>query len=203
MSASGAMLAEAIAAVRRGEVIVLPTDTVYGLAARADTAAGRDALYRLKGRNDRQPSALLAATPEALLAHLPELRPAAQEAIAALLPGPYTLVVPNPAGRFPWLCGDDPSRIGVRVPELPAVAASVVAAVGVVVATSANLPADPDPRTVEDIAEKLRAGSAVVLDRGRLPGVPSTVLDLTGDEPHVLREGAGDTAAALAALGNA
>src|SRR4029077_17126708 len=67
------MVTEAIAALRHGEVIVLPTDTVYGLAAGADTAAGRDALYRLKGRNDRQPSALLAVSLKALLDRIPEL----------------------------------------------------------------------------------------------------------------------------------
>ena len=180
-------------------MIVLPTDTVYGLAATADTSAGRDALYRLKGRQERQPSALVAASLAALFDRLPELR-SAGEVVSALLPGPYTLVVPNPAGRYPWLCGDDPTAIGVRVPELTGAAAAVVGAVGAVVATSANLPGAPTARVVEEVSAELRAGSAVVLDGGTLPGVPSTVLDLTGAEPRVLREGAGNPGAALAVL---
>ncbi len=196
------MIAEAIAALRAGRVIVLPTDTVYGLAATADTPEGRDALYRLKGRDPRQPSALLAASIEALFDRLPELPDAARAAVVALLPGPYTLVVPNPAGAFAWLCGDDPSMIGVRVPELAGAAAAVVAAVGAVVATSANLPGEPEARTVDEILDELRAGSAVVLDGGALPGVPSTVLDLTTAEPRILREGAGNPALALATVSN-
>jgi L-threonylcarbamoyladenylate synthase len=190
---------EAIAALRTGGVIVLPTDTVYGLAAEAETPAGRDALYRLKGRSGRQPSALLAASVDVLLERLPELPGAV---LAALLPGPYTLVVPNPAGRYPWLCGDDPAKIGVRVPKLPAAAARVVGALGAVVATSANLPGEPDPRTVAAVPEELRAGVTAVLDVGELPGVPSTVLDLTGAKPLILRQGAGNPEAALAALDN-
>jgi L-threonylcarbamoyladenylate synthase len=179
---------------------VLPTDTVYGLAATADTPAGRDALYRLKGRPERQPSALLAASLAALFDRLPELQRSVGEAVAALLPGPYTLVVPNPAGRYAWLCGDDPMAIGVRVPELTEAAAAVVGAVGAVVATSANLPGAPAARDVQEVPAELRAGSAVVLDGGTLPGVASTVLDLTGAEPRVLRQGAGNPGAALAVL---
>lgn len=200
MSAHDLTVAEAVAALRRGDVIVVPTDTVYGLAATAETPAGRDALYALKGRDERQPSALVAASVGALFDCLPELPDAARDTVAALLPGPYTLVVPNPAGRYAWLCGDDPSAIGVRVPELTGSAAAVVGAVGAVVATSANLPGGPEARTLEDVPAELRGGAAVVLDGGVLPGIPSTVLDLTAAEPRVLREGAGNPEAALAVV---
>ncbi len=196
------MIAEAIAALRAGRVIVVPTDTVYGLAAGADTPEARDALYRLKGRDPRQPSALVAASIEALFDRLPDLPDTARAAVVALLPGPYTLVVPNPAGAFAWLCGHDPSTIGIRVPELTGAAAAVVGAVGAVVATSANHPGEPEARTVNEVADEIRAGSAVVLDGGTLPGVPSTVLDLTTAEPRILREGAGKPAVALATVSN-
>jgi len=92
------------------------------------------------------------------------------------LPGPYTLVF-----------GD----VGVRVPNLPPEADAVVCAVGVVAATSANLSGGPDPRRVEDIPEEIRTACGAIVDVGELPGVPSTVIDLTGGEPRVLREGAG------------
>ena len=108
----------------------------------------------------------------------------------ALLPGPFTLVVPNPAVRFPWLAGERPDTIGVRVPVLAGPTAEVLDRVGAVLATSANLAGGRDPRRLEDIPEEIRAGCGVLVDGGELPGTPSTVLDLTGPEPRVLREGA-------------
>jgi L-threonylcarbamoyladenylate synthase len=92
------------------------------------------------------------------------------------LPGPYTLV---------FVAG------GVRVPHLPPGAAAVVREVGVVAATSANLSGGPDPRRVEDVPAEIRAACGAIVDAGELPGVPSTVLDLTGPEPRVIRQGAG------------
>ena len=199
-SKADTIVARAVAAIRAGEVVMLPTDTVYGLAATAYRAAGTDALYRLKRRDPAQPSALVAPTVALQFECVPELRGRLGRMAAALLPGPYTLVLPNPARRFAWLCGNDPTSIGVRVPELAGPAAAVLATVAAVVATSANVPGGPEPRTVEEIPEALRAGAAVVVDGGELPGVPSTVLDLTGSAPRVVREGAGDVDTALARL---
>ena len=88
----------------------------------------------------------------------------------------------------------------MRVPELPPAAADVLAAVPAVAATSANLHGGPDPRRVEDVPVSILAAVSVVLDAGELPGTPSTVLDLTGDEPRVLREGAVPARDALAAV---
>jgi len=178
---------------------VLPTDTVYGLAATALRPEGRDALYRLKGRQERQPTALVAGSVETLLACIPELE-AQRALVEALLPGPYTLVLPNPARRFAWLCGDTPEAIGVRVPDVAGAAAAVLAGAGPVVATSANLPGAHEPRRLQDVPEPLRAGAAALVDGGELPGVASTVLDATGPEPRVLRAGAGDPDAALRLL---
>jgi L-threonylcarbamoyladenylate synthase len=115
---------------------------------------------------------------------LPELRG------RPLLRGPFTLILPNPARRLPWLTGDRPETIGVRIPAVSGEVAEVLQQVGAVAATSANLPGGPDPRTVDEIPLELREGCAAVLDAGPLPGAPSTVIDLTGPEPVVLREGA-------------
>jgi L-threonylcarbamoyladenylate synthase len=106
------------------------------------------------------------------------------------LPGPFTLVVPNPAGRYRWLTGERADTIGVRVPELPTPAEAVLSRAGLVMATSANLPGGPDPARLEDVPDKILEGCGAVIDAGELPGVPSTVIDLAGDEPRVLREGA-------------
>jgi L-threonylcarbamoyladenylate synthase len=174
-----------IAELYAGRPVVLPTDTVYGLAARA-TESAVDALYELKGRRPGQPTALLAASVEQLLDSVPELDEAV---LRALLPGPYTLVLANPARRYPWLAGEDEGAIGVRVPRLPEQAAAVVATVGCLAATSANDPGGPDPGTLDAVPQRIRDACAG-LDAGALPGTPSTVLDLTGIEPRVLREGA-------------
>ena len=187
-------------ALRDGEVVILPTDTVYGLCAAAAAPEPVERLYALKGRAAAQPSALLAASLDALLAWLPELEGGPAAIARELLPGPYTLVVPNPARRYPWLTGRTPDALGIRVPVLPPAAARAVAAVGCVVATSANLPGGPDPRRLEDVPRELVEQAAAAVDAGELPGTPSTVLDVTGSEPRVIREGAVPAADALARL---
>ena len=115
----------------------------------------------------------------------------------ALLPGPYTLVLPNPAARYRWLTGDRADTIGVRVPDLPPAVGRVLAAVGCVLATSANEPGGPSPVSLEDVPGRIRAGAAAELDVGPLPGTPSTVIDFTGAEPQVIREGAASAADAI------
>ena len=164
------MSEQAVAALRAGGAVILPTDTVYGLCA---LPAHEDVLFDLKGRDRSKPVALLAADVDSLLAAVPGLD---RSVLERYLPGPFTLVF-----------GD----IGVRVPNLPPSAAAVVREVGVVAATSANLAGGPDPRRVEDVPQEIRAACGAIVDAGELPGLPSTVLDLSGDEPRVLRQGAG------------
>lgn len=180
----------AVGALRAGKPVILPTDTVYGLCADAYREAPVARLARLKGRPEGMPIALLAANLDAVLDCVPELRGRAAVVARALLPGPYTIVLPNPARRFRWLAASRPETIGVRVPELPAQALDVVERMGAVAATSANVHGGPDPRRVDEIPDELRAAVAAVVDAGELPGTPSTVVDLTGPEPVVLREGA-------------
>jgi L-threonylcarbamoyladenylate synthase len=171
-------------------LVVLPTDTVYGLCADGYREAPYRRLCRLKRRPEEMPTALLAADLDAILDAVPEARGRAAVAARALLPGPYTLVLPNPARRFRWLTGKTPEKIGVRVPELPPESRAVVERAGAVAATSANLHGEPDPARIEDVPAEIRSAAAAVVDGGELPGTPSTVVDLTGPEPVVLREGA-------------
>ncbi|MGH3081616.1 MAG: L-threonylcarbamoyladenylate synthase [Gaiellaceae bacterium] len=178
------MIEDVVAGIRAGEPVVLPTDTVYGLCADAFHEEPVRKLYTLKGRADLQPTALVAADEAVLLDAIPEL------AGQPLLRGPFTLILPNPARRLPWLTGDRPRTIGVRIPELSGEAAAVLRQVRAVAATSANLPGGPDPRSVGEIPQELRDGCAAVLDAGPLPGTPSTVIDLTARGPVVVREGA-------------
>ncbi|HUJ55519.1 MAG TPA: L-threonylcarbamoyladenylate synthase [Gaiellaceae bacterium] len=193
---SGDAVAAAVEALRAGQPAILPTDTVYGLCCSPYRPGPAERMYRLKGRDTQQPTALIATDLEALFELVPELRGRAGVIARALLPGPYTLVLSNPARRYGWLTGMNPDAIGVRVPELPEAAAAVVAQVGGVAATSANLSGGPDPRRLEDVPGELRAQAAAV-DAGELPGTPSTVLDFTGEKPRVIREGAADGASAI------
>ena len=158
---------DAVAALRAGQAVILPTDTVYGLCV---LPGNEDVLYELKGRDRSKPVALLAADIEALPPGLD------RGVLRRYFPGAYTLVF---------------GEVGVRVPNLPPVAAEVVREVGLVAATSANFSGGPDPRRVEDVPEEIRAAVGAIVDVGELPGTPSTVIDLRGDEPVVLRQGAG------------
>jgi tRNA threonylcarbamoyl adenosine modification protein (Sua5/YciO/YrdC/YwlC family) len=186
----------AVEALRAGKPILLPTDTVYGLAADGYREAPVRRLAALKGRPEGMPVALVAADLDTILDCVPELRGRAAVCARAVLPGPYTLVLPNPARRFPWLGGARSSTIGVRVPRLDGPGKDVLDRVGAVAATSANLHRGPSPRRVEDVPLELRV-AAVVVDGGELPGEPSTVVDLTGPEPIVTREGSVPASEAL------
>lgn len=164
------MSGAAVAALRAGRAVILPTDTVYGLCTLPEH---EDVLYELKGRDRSKPFALLAADVDTLLAVVPTLD---RSVLERYLPGPYTLVF---------------ETAGVRVPDLPPETAEVVREVGVVTATSANLSGGLDPRRIEDVPEEIRSACGAIVDAGALPGVASTVIDLTGAEPRVLRQGAG------------
>ena len=188
---------ETVAAIAASELVVIPTDTVYGLACAPESEDAVRGLSALKRRSPEQPIALVASGIEALLEAVPELD------ASLVLHGAFTLVLPNPARRLPWLTGTRPDTIGVRVPDLSGPGADFLARVGVVAATSANLHGGSDPRRVADIPDEILAGVAAVLDVGELPGMPSTVLDLTRAEPRVLREGAVPAAEALARVAQA
>ena len=148
------------------------------------------ALYRLKGRPATTPSALIAPDIEQLFELLPELSGRAAAIARALLPGPYTLVLPNPACRFGWLTGTTPTRSASAFRSCRRRRREILRGAGAVAATSANLPGGPVPARLRDVPEELRSAVAAVVDGGDLPGVASTVVDFTSSPPRVLREGA-------------
>jgi L-threonylcarbamoyladenylate synthase len=180
---------EVIEALRAGRPVLLPADGVYGLCALAESEQAVRSLYELKGRGAAQPTAVIAASVEVLLEAIPELP---SSFVRQLLPGAYTLVLPNPERRFPWLTGDRPATIGVRVANVSAATQSILDAVGLVAATSANEPGEPPAASLDQVPARIREGCGAELDGGALGGEPSTVVDYTGPEPVVLRPGAGD-----------
>lgn len=183
-------MTDAVEALRDGKPVVMPFDTVYGLAADPTQEEPTQRLYELKGRDLTEPSALVARDLDFLLKCVPELRGRAASLARLLLPGPVTLILPNPARRFRWLTGTNPEAIGVRVPDFDGPGAGVLERVGAVVATSANHPGGRDPKRLDEVPDDIRAGAAALVDGGELPGNPSTVIDLTGGKPRIIREGA-------------
>ncbi len=188
---------DAVRALAAGRLIVLPTDTVYGLAATASREDPVRLLCRAKGKPETSPTALVASSVDLLLECVPELRGRDATIAQTLLPGPYTLVLRNPARRFRWLAGSAPETIGVRVPVLVGEAASILQQVGAVAASSANLHGGPDPATLDEVPDQIRSAAAALVDGGELPGTASTVIDFTGPEPKVIREGAAASAEAI------
>jgi L-threonylcarbamoyladenylate synthase len=161
-------------AIRAGGVVVFPADTVYGLACDPEHQPAVDRLYALKGRAPAKPAAVMFFDRAPAEAALAELGPRTREAMRRLLPGPVTLLLPNPRRRFPLACGPDPDTLGLRVPDLPR-----LRAVGVpVLQSSANHAGGSDARSLEDVPAEIRTGADLVLDGGELPGTPSTVIDL-------------------------
>ena len=196
-------MAAARAALLAGGLAVVPTDTVYGLAAALDVPRGVNALYALKGRPRTQPCQVLLIGPGLLDEALAGLEPRTRAAAAALLPGPATCLVPDPEARYAAAAGDAPGAVGLRAPR----ASGAILGLDLpMVATSANHPGGPDPARVADVPRDLREG-CVVIDAGELPGVASAVVDLravaAGGSPVIVRPGPDPDAVAraLAAAG--
>jgi L-threonylcarbamoyladenylate synthase len=141
---------------------------------------------------------------ERALDALGELAQAEQSALAALLPGPVTLLLANPQLRFAAACRTDPATLGLRVPRLPEHLRALEAMDMGVMQSSANLSGEPDARTLEQVPESLLEGADVVLDGGELPGIASSVVDLRGYAAdgswRLLREGAMSRQAVESAL---
>jgi L-threonylcarbamoyladenylate synthase len=178
-----------------GGVAVFPADTVYGLACDPDDKAAVQRLYLLKRRAPDKPAAVMFFALDLALAALPELGRRTVGAVRALLPGAVTLLLPNPAGRFPLAAGADATGVlGLRVPAWPPALAALADVRWPVLQSSANVAGGPDARRLEDVPEYMRAHTDLVLDGGELPGTPSTVVDLrayeTDERWSVAREGA-------------
>ena len=195
LSAGDAQTFERCIAV--GGIAVFPADTVYGLACEPDSKEAVQRLYMLKRRRPDKPAAVMFFALDLALAALPELGPRTVGALKALLPGAVTVLLPNPAGRFPLACASEGGRgdvLGLRVPAWPRALAALADVRWPVLQSSANAAGGPDARRLDEVPEYMRAHTDLVLDGGELPGTPSTVVDLRAYEADgrwsVGREGA-------------
>ena len=172
-----------------GGVAVFPADGLYGLACDPLRAEAIARIHAIKGRDDGKPSAVMYFSPLAMRELLAGLGERSRAAVAALLPGPLTLVLANPEHRYPLACRADPDRLGVRLIAGPLAGASCP-----IFQTSANRSGEPAPSRFADLDPDVLAGADLAIDGGDLTGLPSTVVDLTAIEEGggwtVLREGA-------------
>ena len=172
-----------------GGVAVFPADGLYGLACDPLNAAAIARIHALKGRDDGKPSAVLYFAQLAMRELLSGLGPQTLDAVAALLPGPVTLVVANPERRYPLACRADPERLGVRLLADSPLAGSMQP----LFQTSANRSGEPAPARFLDVPAEIIEGADLAIDGGELTGMPSTVVDVTaiddGGGWRVLREG--------------
>ncbi len=155
---------------------IFPADGLYGIACDPLRAASIERIHRIKGRDDGKPSAVLYFSPLAMRELLSGLGERSREAAAALLPGALTLVLANPEHRYPLACREDRERIGVRLIDGPLAGASCP-----IFQTSANRSGEPAPTRFDEIDPAVLAGVDLAIDGGELTGMPSTVVDLTGD----------------------
>lgn len=180
---------EAAEALRRGELVVLPTDTVYGIAADAfsPTAVGR--LLEAKGRGRDMPTPVLVPSARTLDGLVDVVPPAARELVDAFWPGALTLVLPH-AATLAWDLGDTRGTVAVRMP-LDAVALAVLEKTGPLAVSSANRSGLPPATDCAEAARQLGNAVEIYLDGGVCGDpVPSTIVDLTTEPPRVLRLGA-------------
>ncbi|MBT2480875.1 L-threonylcarbamoyladenylate synthase [Streptomyces sp. ISL-94] len=182
-------LREAASAVRRGELVVLPTDTLYGIGADAFSPEAVHDLLAAKGRGRSMPTPVLIGSPNTLHGLVTDFSEQAWELVDAFWPGALTLVAKHQPS-LAWDLGDTRGTVAVRMPLHP-VAIELLTEVGPMAVSSANLSGQSAPEDCDAAREMLGDSVSVYLDGGPTPGIqPSSIVDVTGKVPVLLREGA-------------
>jgi len=182
-------VAAAVEAAKNGELVVLPTDTVYGIGADAFSPHAISNLHTARAADRRVPPPILVGSRHTLDGLVYALAKPARELADAFWPGALTLLVEH-SPSLNWDLGDTGGVVAVRMPLHP-VALEVLREVGPMAVTTANKVGDPAPRTAEQAQEQLEYAVRVYLEAGEaVDPAPSTVVDVTGDVPRVLRDGA-------------
>ena len=190
MSTSGATdIEQAIAILNRGGLVAFPTDTLYGLGAHPFIESAVRRLYDAKGRPDSKPVPLLLSSPDDLALVSDQPGGLAHALASAFWPGALTLVV-RCRPDIPSLVNGWGATVAVRVPDhsVPRELSSRLGAP--ITGTSANLGGGPNPISAQDVESQLGDQVDLVIDRGPCPGaLPSTIVDVSGENPRILREG--------------
>ncbi len=192
-----AVIEEAVAVLEAGGLVVAPTETRYGLLARADKGLPAERLTEVKRRSETKPISVFVGSFEMIM-HYARMNPTSQRLAQLFLPGPLTLVVPAIGTWHEMIVPQD--KIGIRVSSSPVIQAIMERVDFPVTATSANISGEDEAETVSEIAEAFEDGVDLYLDSGRLAGMPSTVVECIDETPKILREGAIDPNEIMAAV---
>ena len=180
---------QAIAALQQGRLVVLPTDTVYGIAADAFSPDAVEALLAAKGRGRDMPVPVLVGSLRGLDGLAADVTPTMRALVQAHWPGPLTLIVPA-APSLAWDLGETRGTVAVRMPSHP-VTLDILGTTGPLAVSSANRTGSPPAATAQEAEQQLGEAVAVYLDAGSAgEAVASTIVDLTGPRPVVRRVGA-------------
>jgi L-threonylcarbamoyladenylate synthase len=182
-------LAPAVNALHHGGIVAFPTETFYGLAADPRSALAIKKIFDLKRRGLDHPLPLIAASIEQIADHVGTMTPVAERLASRGWPGPLTLIIP----ASPKLCGDvhlSTGKVAVRISADPVARALAQNAGHAITSTSANISGDPPAATADRVVASLGEGIDVLIDAGPTPGaLPSTIIDVTGDVPVLVRAG--------------
>jgi tRNA threonylcarbamoyl adenosine modification protein (Sua5/YciO/YrdC/YwlC family) len=182
-------LAAAVEAVQRGDLVVLPTDTVYGIGADAFKSWSVNALLNAKGRGRDMPPPVLVGSRHTLDGLVYGLPPIARELVEAFWPGALTIVIEH-APSLQWDLGETNGTVAVRMPLHP-VALELLRETGPMAVSSANKSGQPPAVTASEARDQLGYSVSVYLEAGECPQpLASTIVDVTGEVPRVLRAGA-------------
>jgi L-threonylcarbamoyladenylate synthase len=180
-------ISQALSILRRGGLVALPTDTVYGVGSLAFNGKAVESIYAAKDRPIEKAIPILIGDPndfDKVAVNIPDM---ARKLAARFWPGPLTLVVPKNLSLPDSVSATE--TVGVRMPDHP-VAIAVLRAVGPMAVTSANISGQPSPVSAEEVSAQLGGRIELIIDAGATPGgIPSTLVDCTSDEPKILRTG--------------
>lgn len=179
---------QAIQALKSGELVILPTETVYGLFADASNQAAVEKLYAVKGRPTEKALNLNVADYATILKYSKNQPAYLEKLVHAFLPGPLTLIL-EAGEEVPEWIHIGKTTVGFRMPAIGATQA-IIQGVGLLVGPSANLTGEPSPRYFSDLSPAIRDNAALALQDDSISGLDTTILDLTGKEPAILRQGA-------------
>jgi tRNA threonylcarbamoyl adenosine modification protein (Sua5/YciO/YrdC/YwlC family) len=186
---SGPAIDQAVHALARGELVVLPTDTVYGVGCDAFDAAAVARLLAAKGRGRQMPPPVLVGDARTLDGLAADVPPVVRDLVAAFWPGALTVIC-RAQPSLAWDLGETRGTVALRMPD-SAAALSLLRRTGPLAVTSANLTGRPAAVSVDEARAQLGASVAVYLDGGPAPGgTASTIVDATGSRPRVVRSGA-------------
>ncbi|WP_243383768.1 L-threonylcarbamoyladenylate synthase [Geothrix alkalitolerans] len=175
--------------LRKDGVIAYPTDTLFGLGCLVSHKKAVDRIHQLKGRDPKKPMSIMCSDMEMLCRYARHLDTPTFRILKQLLPGPYTVLLP--ASREVPRYLQNKQVVGLRIPDQPFCQALVAMLGEPIITTSVALPDQPILNTAWEIEEELGHALDMVVDCGQPMGIPSTILDLSGEEPVLLREGAG------------